>query len=148
MGRRRAVGFYKDERGRTRPITARSGRRIRIRVRPTTYRRKGKLIHRKGYVYEREDVGAPGKGPKVIPPLKEGELSKHLPEKYKDVPFFDAPAKARRLAYKRSIEEDGYKVTVSRLTAIQVLNKRTNPEIARKAARDRAWIVKTFGKGD
>jgi hypothetical protein len=39
-------------------------RRIRVRVRATTYRRGGKLIHRKGYTYLRRDVGKPGKTPK------------------------------------------------------------------------------------
>jgi len=30
----------------------------------TTYRRKGKLVHRKAYSYKRRDVGAPGRTPK------------------------------------------------------------------------------------
>jgi hypothetical protein len=146
MAKRRIVGFYKDERKRTRPITA---RRIRIRVGPTTYRWKGRLIHRQGYTYMREDVGAPGRTPesrRVIPPLQEGELSKHLPAKYQGKPFFEVPTRARHNAYRKSVAEDGYDSTRGRLMALYVLNKRTNPEVARKARRDFNWVVKTFGK--
>jgi len=147
--RRKAIGFYKKG-GKTRPITARS-RRIRVRVKPTTFKREGKVIHRGGYTYMREDVGAPGRTPpekRVIPPLQEGELSKHLPARYRDKGFFDAPTRARHTAYRKSVAEDGYKTVLGRLQAVAVLNKRTNPEVARKARRDRRWLVKTFGKGE
>jgi len=147
MRRRKAIGFYKKG-GKTRPITARSRRRIRVHVKPTTFKRDGKIIHRKGYSYMREDVGAPGRTPpekRVIPPLQKGELSKHLPAKYRDKGFFDAPTRARHTAYRKSVAEDGYAATRGRLQAIIVLNKRTNPEVARKARRDYRWVVKTFG---
>lgn len=35
-----------------------------VHVRATTYRRQGKLIHRRAYSYRRRDVGAPGRTPK------------------------------------------------------------------------------------
>jgi hypothetical protein len=116
-------------------------------VKPTTYRKDHKIIHREGYTYMRKDVGAPGRTPperRVIPPLEEGELSKHLPVEYRDTPFFEAPPRARHQAYRGSVKEDGMRTTMSRLTALQVLNKRTNPRIARKAAKDREWIRKNL----
>ncbi|MEM4975747.1 MAG: hypothetical protein QXT64_00310 [Desulfurococcaceae archaeon] len=84
---------------------------------------------------------------KVIPELERGELTKHLPKKYREKGFFNLPAKIRRQALVKSMKEDGYKTVVSRLTALQVLNKRKNPEVARKAAQDRRWLVEAFGKG-
>jgi len=84
---------------------------------------------------------------KVIPELERGELTKHLPKKHQGKRFFSLPAEVRRRALARSVKEDGYKTVVSRLIALQVLNKRKNPEVARKAAQDRKWLVKTFGKG-
>jgi hypothetical protein len=51
-----------------------------FRVKPTTFRRNGKLIHRKGFrvkptTFQIEDRGAPGRGKKVIPTLRKGELT-------------------------------------------------------------------------
>ena len=51
-------------------------RMLRVRVKPTTYRRKGKLIRRKGYTYKRPDIGALGRGRKVIPRLRGGLMTK------------------------------------------------------------------------
>jgi len=115
----------------------------RIYIPPTTFIRKGERIYRKRHF--KRDIGAPGRGKAIIPPLEEGELSKHLPEGYKDKPFFNVPAKVRRLALSMSVKEDGYRKVVGRLVAIQVLTKRTSPETARKAASDRRWLVKKFG---
>jgi len=52
-----------------------------FRVKPTTYKRKGKIIHRKGYAvkpttFEIEDRGAPGRGPKYIPELRKGLMTR------------------------------------------------------------------------
>jgi hypothetical protein len=52
-----------------------------FRVKPTTFKRKGKIIHRKGYVvkpttFEIEDIGAPGRGRKVLPPLRAGLMTR------------------------------------------------------------------------
>ena len=102
------------------------GKVVRYRVKPTTYYRK--------------DVGTPGRGKKVIPPLEEGELKKHGYS-------LSAPEEVRHRALVKSVEEDGYKTTVSRLIALQVLFKRTNPHYSRIAKKDREWLVEKFGKG-
>jgi hypothetical protein len=52
-----------------------------FRVKPTTYKRKGKTIHRKGYTvkpttFQIEDRGAPGRGPKYIPELRKGLMTR------------------------------------------------------------------------
>jgi len=61
-------------------------RRLRIKVRGYrrkgyTYRRRGKLIkvrptRVRGFTYLRRDIGALGRGPKVIPKLREGAMSR------------------------------------------------------------------------
>jgi hypothetical protein len=79
-------------------------------------------------------------GKKVIPELEEGELTKHG---YRIL----APPGVRHRALALSVKEDGYKTTVSRLIALQVLFKRTNPRYARIVARDRRWLVSKYGKG-
>lgn len=121
-------------------------RTIQVYVRPTTYRRNSKIIHRKGYRYRRVDLGKPGKGEKVLPPLKEGGLKNYLPKKYQNKKFYDLPAKVRRKALRKCVEEEGYRTALGRVHALVVLNKRTNPELAEKAEADREWLVKTFGK--
>jgi len=110
--------------------------RRRIFIPPTTYTRKGKKIHRKGYF--KKDVGAFGRGPKVIPPLEEGELTKHGFS-------INASASARRRALTKSVKEDSYRTTLSRIIALQVLFKRTNPTYSKRMESDRKWLVKRFG---
>lgn len=109
----------------------------RLRIKPTTYKRRGKTIHRKGYM--RRDVGAPGRGKQVIPPLKAGELTKHGFS-------FKKSARARRRALAKSVREDGYIVTKSRMQALAVFFKRTKPEYSMKAKNDFRWLVKTYGR--
>jgi len=63
--------------GRRKLVVHRKG----FHVKPTTYKRKGKTIHRKGYyvpptTYEIEDRGAPGRGPKYIPELRKGLMTR------------------------------------------------------------------------
>jgi len=145
--RRRVVGFYKDEKKRTRPITARKRRRIRVyvpetKVSPTVIHRGGKEIHRKGYTreaytYYRKDVGAPGRGKKVIPELEEGELTKHG---YST----DKPAKERHEALRKAVREDGAEVVWHRLHAQVILRKRIQPKQREIFRQDRDWVKKTF----
>jgi hypothetical protein len=84
------------------------------------------------------DRGAPGRGKKVIPPLEAGELRKHG---YR----ISAPKSVRHKALAASVREDGYRTTVGRLIALQVFFKRTKPKYSRIVARDREWLVKTYG---
>jgi len=122
--------------GKTKPKPLTRG--IRVRVKATTYTRKGKTIHRKGYTYTRKDVGKPGRGEKVIPPLEENELKKH---------GFSIKAKAsvRRRALSKSVAEDGYRTTLGRVVALQVFFKNTKPEYSKRMEKDRKWLVKKYG---
>jgi len=108
-----------------------------ITIKRKGYRRKdGTYV--KPTTYKRRDVGKRGRGPKVIPPLQEGELSKHG---YR----FTKPARVRHLALSKSVKEDGYRKVLGRLIALQVLFKRTKPRFSKIAASDRMWLVKKFG---
>jgi hypothetical protein len=111
----------------------------RIYIPPTTFTRKGKRVHRKGYY--KTDLGAPGRTPlsrQVIPPLEEGELTKHGFSMSKSTT-------SRRKALAKSVKEDGYRTTLGRIIALQVFFKRTNPTYSRRMESDRKWLVKKFG---
>ena len=122
----------------------------KLRIRRKGYHRKGFIAHRgrktyrvkPAYVppttYYRKDVGTVGRGRKVIPPLEEGELKKHGYG-------FNKPASVRRRALVKSMKEDGYRTTIGRLIALQVLFKRTSPTKSKIAASDREWLVKKYG---
>jgi len=123
----------------------------KLRIRRKGYHRKGFIAHRgrktyrvkPAYVppttYYRKDVGAVGRGRKVIPPLEEGELKKHGYG-------FNKPASVRRRALVKSMKEDGYLTTKGRLWALVQFFKRTKPEYSKKARRDFEWLVKRYGK--
>lgn len=104
----------------------------RIYIPPTTYIRKGKRIYRKGYY--KKDVGAPGRGPKVIP--IEGELDGYS---------LKASTDSRRRAILRCARKYGYLSTKGKLWALVQLHKRTNPHYSRTARRDFDWFVKNYG---
>jgi len=91
-------------------------RKIRVTVKPTTYRRKGKLIHRKGYTYLREDLGKPGKGPKLIVIKERGALRKHGYSIKKS-------AAARHRALEKAIKEYGALSVFRKLKAMETLRK-------------------------
>ena len=123
-----------------------SAKRIEIerKGKKITLHRKEQTIHRKGHLIK--DRGAIGRGPKVIPPLKGGEMSKHLlPKRLQDKPFFSCSVNARRNAIVRSVKEDGYITVKGRLFAIHQLTKRTNRTVSRKARSDFNWLVKNYG---
>ena len=104
----------------------------KIYIPPTTFLRKGKRIHRKGY--HKKDLGAPGRGPKVIPisgkldeySLKRDELSRHR-------------------AILRSVRKNGYVSTKGKIWALVQLHKRVNPGYSNIARKDFNWLVKNYG---
>jgi len=119
--------------------------------------RKSKLVHvkptatRKGYTYRTKggpvrvkaapikDVGAAGKGPKVIGKLKAGMLTKYH---YHPVEL----ESARRRALTKAIRvgrEDPHTV-IKRLTAVSTLVKRTLPNASRIYKRDAKWVHSKF----
>ena len=120
--------------------------------------RKAKRItvHRKGgktYTYTRKagttrvrpvptkDVGAIGKGPKVIGPLKAGMLTRYH---YHPV---EAPT-TRHKALSRAVSkghEDPHAV-IRRLIAISTLTKRTLPRASRIYKQDAKWVHSKYSK--
>ncbi len=113
----------------------------------STIIREGYKVHRAGrtirirpssskvYVHSQciKDRGLPGKGPKLIGDLKEGELLKHgyayrLPKEY------------RRVALKRAIKDYGALSVYHKLNAVAKLSKRTAPVASNVFSKDREWV--------
>jgi hypothetical protein len=85
----------------------------------------GKVVRVKPTVFFIKDRGAPGRGPRVIPPLNEGALG--------GPGFFQkTPAEQERIAFERA-KKFGERKVVGELRALQVFFKRTHPEYARRA---------------
>jgi predicted nucleic acid-binding OB-fold protein len=142
--RRRVIGFYTDKKKRVRPITA---RRIRVKVRPAVYRRKGKLIRRKGYTYMRKDVGAPGRGKKVIPELEEDKMNKVAREmgyeKATAVPYTELDKFVEKL-----VDKYGEREAFGMIHAQVVLRKRAEDGAKKKfEAMREEWRKKYAGGG-
>lgn len=88
-----------------------------------------------------KDVGAIGKGPKVIGPLKAGMLTRYH---YHPV---EAPG-TRRKALVRAVtkgREDPHAV-IRRLIAISTLTKRTLPRASRIYKQDAAWVHSKYSR--
>jgi len=116
-------------------------RRKGFKVKATTFRRKGKIIHRRGFrvsptTFMIRDRGRVGRGPKLIPALKQGSLG---------VDFSDSALKRRRKEV-RLAKSLGEKKVVGKLRAIQVLTKRTSPSTSQKARADARFIAGSFRK--
>jgi len=103
-----------------------------LRIPPKTFRRKGKLIHRKGY--EIKDVGAPGRGPKVI--TVTGEMENYS---------LKAKQNSRHRAILKTLRKHGYISTKGKLWALVQLFKRTKPGYSKTARSDFDWLVKNYG---
>jgi hypothetical protein len=102
----------------------RTGKLVRVpatRVAPATFRIK--------------DIGAVGRGKKVIPPLKKGVFPKN---------FFSKPESSRRKFLTSMAKKKGEKVVVGRLRAVQVFNKRVNPALSKKALADSKFVAGSF----
>jgi hypothetical protein len=85
----------------------------------------GKVIRVKPTVYYMKDRGAPGRGPRVIPPLKEGALG--------GPGFFEkSHAEQERIVFERA-RKVGERRVIGELRALQVFFKRTKPEYAKRA---------------
>jgi len=111
-------------------------RTIRVKVKATTYKRNGKTIHRKGYTYERKDLGKPGKGPKIIP-IEKGKLSKFGYSTKKS-------ERARHAALNKAVEEYGALSVYRALNAQVILRKRTQPKAREIFEADRDWIAEKY----
>lgn len=108
-------------------------RAILVHAKPTTYKRKGKLIKRKGYTYRKRDIGKPGKGPKLIIIKKPGALRKHGYSVKKS-------ETARRRALTSAIKEFGSLSVYRKLLAQSVYRKNYDPETAKIFRADADWV--------
>jgi len=111
-------------------------RTILVRVKPTTYRRNGKIIHRRGYTYRKKDVGKPGKGKKVIP-IKKGKLSKFGYSTSKS-------ERARHRALAKAVKKYGPLRVFRMLNAQVILRKRTQKKQRKIFEKDRDWVKQTY----
>src|SRR3990167_5890296 len=94
------------------------------------------LVERKGFVrndgvrvgparFLIKDRGMPGRGPEILPPLREGGLG--------GPGFFSlSKEQQRRIAF-RVARQHGERTAVGRLRSLQVFMKRTNPEFSDRA---------------
>ena len=101
------------------------GRTIRVKV-PTTK-------HRRGYVAVRKDVGKPGIGPKLIPIMEKGSLSKYGYSTKKG-------EGARRQALEKAVKKYGSLSVFRKLKAQETLRKRTQPKARGIFASDAEWV--------
>lgn len=106
---------------------------------------KGKIF-RKGFSFTRKDGtlvkvpgkyiidrGMPGKGPKLIPPLKKGMLSKIGYSVNKgDL--------SRHRALNKGIEEYGKNTLIKRLNAVSIFLKNTSPKKSEIFRKDTRWV--------
>lgn len=127
-------------------VQHRKAKRITVRRKDgTTYTYTRKAGTTRVRPVPTKDVGAIGKGPKVIGPLKAGMLTRYH---YHPV---EAPT-ARHKALSRAVSkgrEDPHAV-IRRLIAISTLTKRTLPRASRIYKQDAMWIrskyAKSFGR--
>lgn len=105
----------------------------KLTVKRSEYYRKGGTYVNPA-VFKIRDVGAPGRGRQIIPPLKKGTLNVHLKN----------PADIRRAKEIKLAKKIGEKRVVGKLQALAVLFKRTHPEFSRRAAADAHYIAGSF----
>jgi len=111
-------------------------RTIRVKVKAATYKRNGKTVHRKGYTYERKDLGKSGKGPKVIP-VKRGKLSRFGYSTKKS-------ERARHAALNKAVDEYGALSVYRALNAQVILRKRTQKKTREIFEADKDWIAQKY----
>lgn len=85
-----------------------------------------------------EDKGKPGKGPKLIPKLRSGTLSRHGYSS-KD------PTQQRHEALSKAVKAEGATVVIRKLNVVATLQKNTNPKLSKEMKADSAWVKATFG---
>lgn len=92
----------------------------------------------KGSTFCVKDRGAPGKGPKVIPPMKEGGLG--------GPGYLDKSSSARHKILDRCVKSDGYRTCLGRIQALSVLGKRTFSKADHSKLRgDREYLKRKYG---
>lgn len=82
-----------------------------------------------------KDRGKPGKGPKLFT-VKKGGLSKHG---YR----LNASKRTRHQALGKARKKMSYSQLISKLNAIRILHRNTNPSYSRKIKNDMDWLKET-----
>lgn len=85
-----------------------------------------------------EDKGKPGKGPKLLPKLRSGTLTRHG---YSS----KLPMEERREALAKAVDAEGPTVVIRKLNVVATLNKNTHPHLAKELKADSAWVKSTYG---
>lgn len=130
-----------------RVIERRPFMRDSTQVSGTRYIRPEQVVERKAYL--REDVGAPGRGPKLIPPLRKGVLTEaaidrgYLKRGERIGDMTEADLKSFAVEYADAV---GARRAFGRFHAVAQLTKRTNPEFSLKMEAARDAIGERFGK--
>lgn len=103
----------------------RGGKKVKVgksRVKPSTFKIR--------------DRGKPGRGPKVVPPLKEGALG--------GPGFFDRPSgQQEQIAFRRA-KRLGERKVVGELRALQVFFKTTDPQKSKRALQLSKKVAGSF----
>jgi len=106
------------------------GRRtIKVKVKATPFR--------KGYVAERPDLGRPGIGPKLIPIVEKGSLTRYGYSIKKS-------AEARRNAIAKAVKKYGALSVFRKLSAQVRLRKRTQTQAREIFESDADWVRSQF----
>ena len=106
------------------------GRRtIKVRVKATP--------HRRGYVAVRKDIGKPGIGPKLIPIVEKGSLTRYGYSIKKS-------AEARRNAIAKAVKKYGALSVFRKLSAQVRLRKRTQTQAREIFESDANWVRNQF----
>ena len=114
-GKKSGSGYSKTRKGRT----------VTVKVKATS--------KHKGYTQEREDLGLPGKGPKLIPIMEKGSLTKFgYSTKKSD--------QARHAALDKAINAYGKLTVFHKLLAQVNLRKRTQPKAREVFEEDAKWV--------
>ena len=132
----------------SRKITLKNGRTLKCKrgqIKRNAYTRKS-YTRKDGTKVRRtrvktgciRDLGKPGKGKKLFT-LKKGELSKYGYS-------LKSSATNRRKSLKRSLKKFNKGSLIKKLNALYVLQKNTNPKIAKKARSDMKWVQKSVKK--
>ena len=88
----------------------------------------------KASAFKIRDRGKPGRGPRLIPPLRKGTLGVD----------FSKSSRIRRRIEVALAKKIGEKSVMGKLRALQVFNKNTNPVLSEKARLDAKFIAASF----
>lgn len=83
------------------------------------------------------NIGRPGKGPKILPPMRKGMLTMYG---YST----SAPDTVRRAALTRAAIANSPLTILKRLRLVATYTRRSNPRVSRLYLKNRNWVKKTL----